>query len=267
MNKVHRNTILIGICIILMGVLQFIEIPFSGSSSTAIMMEDTIMRFLGGLVFMLVLISLGYKQLFCFPKSTRKQLLVLLPGLIVAINNFPIIAAVSGRTVITESMGFILLFLLSCISIGFFEEVIFRGVLLPVLLQRFEQSQQGIFYAIVLSSMVFGIIHFVNLFAGASVVQTVLQVGYSFLMGMLFAVVFLKTHNLWYSVMLHTIYNIAGLFFMSVGTVTNQFDVPTIILTTILALLTIFYYIRVYLSIDPSDLTRLLIPQENSNEA
>ncbi|QMS84673.1 CPBP family intramembrane glutamic endopeptidase [Candidatus Xianfuyuplasma coldseepsis] len=267
MNRMNRITILIAMIIVLMGVLQFTEIPFSSSVAKTVLIEDTIMRFLGGFVFVLVLISLGYKHLFQFAKTTRAQLLVLIPGLLVAINNFPIIATISGRTEITESTGYILLFLVSCVSIGFFEEVIFRGALLMVLLQRFEHSQKGILYAIIGSSMLFGVVHLVNLFAGASVGQTLLQVGYSFLMGMLFAVVFLKTHNLWYSVLLHTIYNIAGLFFMSVGTVVHQFDILTIIITTVLALIVILYYIRVYLSIDPQEMEDLYTPREFTNEA
>ena len=85
-------------------------------------------------------------------------------------------------------------------------------------------------------------------------------------MGVLWAVVYLKTKNIWLVVMLHALYNISGLFFQTVGTVSNQFDTITIVLTTFIGLIVAFVYWKIFLSIQTSDLWELYQPIEQTTQ-
>jgi membrane protease YdiL (CAAX protease family) len=90
-----------------------------------------------------------------------------------------------------------------------FEECIFRGVIFSILASRFTKDRNGFWTTYLFSSGVFAIAH---LFNGLSF-GTILQVGYTFLTGGLFAFVLIKTKNLLCCGLVHAIYNFCGLLF------------------------------------------------------
>ena len=63
-----------------------------------------------------------------------------------------------------------------------------------------------------------GLLHLFNLFAGASVGATFLQVGYSFLIGAMLSAVLIKTDNLWLCVLLHAGFDFGGSIITELGT-------------------------------------------------
>ena len=67
----------------------------------------------------------------------------------------------------------------------------------------------------------------------------------------------MKTKNIWLVVILHSIYNFTGLLFPTLGTLTNKYDLATILITTILALLVAFYTYKAYLTLDPKEIETL----------
>lgn len=73
------------------------------------------------------------------------------------------------------------------VLIGFVEEVCFRGLILRALAPR------GIWLAAVVSSLLFGLMHVLNLLSGADLGGTLLQVGYATTMGFAFAAAALRT--------------------------------------------------------------------------
>ena len=73
------------------------------------------------------------------------------------------------------------------------------------------ELKRGAFLSIILSSAIFGGAHLVNLFAGADVGATILQVGYSFLIGSMFALAAVKSGNFYHAVALHAIFDFGGL--------------------------------------------------------
>jgi membrane protease YdiL (CAAX protease family) len=240
-RKIKSDALYVFICLIAIIIIEIVGIPLFNNQIATRMIEDSISRILGGIIFMIILISLGYKTLFKFKVPFLISLLIIIPSLIISINNFPIIAFFDGRTQLIEPTYTIYIYIVECLSIGFFEEIIFRGLILIVLLQKLPKTQKGVFLAVVYSSALFGIIHIMNLFAGASASDTILQVGYSFLMGMMWAIVFLKTKNIWLSMFLHATYNFFGQIMFTLGTVDGRYDVITIIVTVILAILVAVY--------------------------
>ena len=215
---------------------------------------------------MFILFQIGLERIFKFKGNTLKSLLIIIPGIIVAINNFPISAYLNGRAAILEPQYTIYLFLAESLSTGFFEEVIFRGLILLFIIQKLEKSGKGIFYSVVISSAIFALIHILNLFVGAGFGATMLQVGYSFLMGLMWAVFFLKTKNIWFVVVLHGLYNFFGQVMFVVGVVENRYDTFTIVFTSLLGIIVAVYTVYILLSIKPDDLKNMYQSEKQFSE-
>lgn len=190
--------------------------------------------------------------IFYLVKSQKKifsgcnNFIYILPCFLVAINNLPFIPWIKGSCVFAEvGIVEILLFVLYCVLVSTFEELIFRGVLFPSFLSCFKKSKKGLNQAMVLSSLVFGLVHILNLFGGAGVVDTIIQVGYSTLIGGLCVFVFVKTYNILYSIFIHGVYNFCGLLFnSSIGLGRGVFfDTATIIITIIIGFAVGFFVI------------------------
>jgi CAAX amino terminal protease family. len=63
--------------------------------------------------------------------------------------------------------------------------------------------------ACVISSMIFGFLHIVNIFAGDPVLATLSQIVDATAIGLFFAVVFLRTKKLWIPILLHGLLNLS----------------------------------------------------------
>ncbi|MBE5749869.1 MAG: CPBP family intramembrane metalloprotease [Clostridiales bacterium] len=175
-----------------------------------------------------------------------KNLWYLVPCLLVAINNLPFIPWIKGLNKFAN-VGFqeVLLFIFYCVLIGVFEEIVFRGIIFPSLLSRFEKSKKGLIKSMIISSVIFGVAHIVNAFSGAGIIETLLQVVYSSLIGGLCAFAFVKTNNIVSSIVVHALYNFCGLLFnakigLGLGV---SFDLPTVIITAVLAVLVFVFVV------------------------
>ena len=161
-----------------------------------------------GCVAVIWLLSLLKVQLF----GTIQKWLYLIPCLLIAVNNFPFWSYFSGnmQTVRTDGLD-VALFALFCLSTGLFEELVFRGILFSVLAERFSQDKRGLVKTFVFSSVIFALAHLFNLFLGADIGATLLQVGYTVLTGGLFAFTLIKTKNVLCCAFVHGLYNFCGL--------------------------------------------------------
>jgi membrane protease YdiL (CAAX protease family) len=113
-----------------------------------------------------------------------------------------------------------------------------------------------VFISIVISSVVFGLVHIVNLFAGAGIGAVVLQVGYSFLIGGMCSIILIKTGNIWYCVFLHAVYNFAGGIVPQCGGGVI-WNTPEIILTAVVAVIVAAYVIMLLVKIRPEEIVDL----------
>lgn len=106
------------------------------------------------------------------------------------------------------SMQKIIFFTLVMLLIGIFEEVIIRGVILNNMLNKWGYTKAGMIKSVILSSLIFGLCHLVNLIGHPSLIITTLtQVMYSFLIGVLFASIYLRCKNIWAVIILHAIFD------------------------------------------------------------
>ncbi len=159
--------------------------------------------------------------------------LYLLPCLLIAVDNLQWWALVGGKMELARTEWVdILLFALSCLFTGLFEETVFRGILFSLLASVFSKDRKGFLWTVVLSSAIFGLSHLLN---GLSV-SVLLQVGYSFLTGGLFAFCLAKTKNVLCCALVHGVYNFCGLLFDSQGLGSGVvFDVGTVVTMAIVS--------------------------------
>ncbi len=233
---------------------------------TAFYLGESVLRFLLSAVAIIFIIKYGFKKAFTALPSLKGALAVI-PFFIIAVNNAPIIALATGNAVITANGGRIVLFLLYCLSIATFEETVFRGILFPIALKLTEKFKFGVFWAAVISSAIFAVSHLINLFNGAGVGETFLQVGYSFLIGGACAVSLAITKNLFVPIAVHFIYDIGG-FMLGVNGIGygNQWDLATIILTAILGAIVLTYTLLVVFKLDYDKVNSQYLSSEIENK-
>ena len=140
-------------------------------------------------VIMSILVVVIYKRLglnlfktkFKFSKWTIPYIVILIIGIVTLVT--------TGK--FTESLPLLFLVLISTMLVGFSEELMFRGILLNVLLEK-----RSTLFAIMVSSAGFSLLHVVNLFANASLKGTIVQLIDTFLVGLIFSCILILTKNI-----------------------------------------------------------------------
>jgi len=97
------------------------------------------------------------------------------------------------------SLGFLLSMLAIALLVGFVEEGVFRGLMLHVIEPR------GPWKAAVITAVLFGLTHSLNVLTGKSVTDDVAQVCYAMAIGFAFAAIVLRTGILWPLVLAHAL--------------------------------------------------------------
>ncbi len=92
---------------------------------------------------------------------------------------------------------------------GIGEEIVFRVI--PIcLVMRSRNRERLIVPVIIFTSVLFGMVHGFNIYAGADHATTLFQVVYAACIGFLFAVIYLKTGDIWITMLLHTLTDVTG---------------------------------------------------------
>ena len=100
----------------------------------------------------------------------------------------------------------ILFHILTMLNIGFIEEIIFRGFLFKMMAKNNVKS------AIIVSAITFGAGHIVNLFVGAELIPTLIQICYAASIGYLFVIIFYKSQSLVPCIVTHSLVNSLSVF-------------------------------------------------------
>ncbi len=264
LNKDMIINILIVISIISLLVLEIFTISFHNEVIVSNMINNIISQFLATVIFILIALGIKYNLKNVMQKVPFKMLILMVPALLVSINNFPFIAYISGNSELIQPVYTVYIYLLECFSTGFFEEVLFRGFILIILLKKLPKTKKSIFLSIFISSGIFSLMHMLNIFTGSSLPNTIVQIGYSLLMGLLWASVFIKTKNIFIPITLHAIYNFTGQVMFHLGTVNGRWDFITVVTTVILALFVIVYMFNLILITTPKEIKSLYAKKEST---
>ncbi len=110
-----------------------------------------------------------------------------------------------------ESFPAILTFVITMFLVGAAEELLFRGLILNLLLDRFSNTRRGILLAVLFDGLIFGCAHFGNLSAGVHFTSILIQVISAGLLGTIFAIVYARTGNIWFVILAHAAVDFAAL--------------------------------------------------------
>lgn len=125
-----------------------------------------------------------------FRKASPRTLLLIAPMLLPALVNFYPGCLFPGWA---EIAGYLLV----ALSVGFVEEVLFRGVMLRTV------EPLGQVRAVVVTTVMFSLSHLLNVFGGGAWWQSAMQVGYTAAIGVAFAALALRGGALWPLIIVH----------------------------------------------------------------
>lgn len=177
--------------------------------------------FIVNLILLAFLLFFIYKNKYCkyigliIPKNIR-TCLYFIPLMIISCVNL-----YNGINV-NNSLSEIVFYILIMICVGFIEEIIFRGFLFKMIMKN------SINQAIIITSVTFGIGHIVNLLNGYLMVETLFQIFYAFILGYLFAMIFLKTDSILPTIVAHSFINATSIF--NISNTNSVYIIPTIII-------------------------------------
>ncbi|MDQ0177959.1 CPBP family intramembrane glutamic endopeptidase [Bacillus chungangensis] len=140
----------------------------------------------------------------------------------------------------------IFMYAMMMIFIAFIEELLFRGFLINAL------KPKGIHFAIIVSSVIFGLLHSVNIIGGKSMIDTIVQVVFAILIGILLAQLYLITNSIIPGMIWHFVNN----FFNSISNKSESATQYFTLLLIVLAL-SIIYTIYLFLMMKKERSTRL----------
>lgn len=140
----------------------------------------------------------------CFP---QKAYLYFIPLIVTVSVNFW--GGVRIQYTILETV----LYVISMLSVGIIEEIIFRGFLYKAL------SKDNVKVAIIVSSLTFGFGHIINLVSGAELLPTLLQIAYATAAGFSFTIIFYKSGSLLPCIIAHSVMNATSVFACNMGVI------------------------------------------------
>lgn len=128
----------------------------------------------------------------------------------------------------------VILLLIMYTSVGFMEEIIFRGLMFKALVKKWNR-----YIVVAFISFTFAIGHIASMAAiGQSGADTVLQIANSLVVGFMFMVVILASGNLTICIIAHILYNFLGNMSLAGGT-----SIEVIVVTTVITILYFVYLI------------------------
>lgn len=102
----------------------------------------------------------------------------------------------------------LILFTLSTFAVGIVEEFVFRGTIFPLLIKSFKTNNRPILRSAVLSSFMFGLVHFLNLFRQPeNIIGITSQVFFATSIGVFFCGLMVRTENILIPGIIHALVN------------------------------------------------------------
>ncbi len=156
------------------------------------------------LVFIVMLI---FKNSYVFTQEKQKFRVGLFYGLFYIISSIALILLFGVLFGAFKNGYAVLNLALACFLIGICEEFLCRGWLLNEFLERFGETKKGIWYSIIISGLIFGLMHIMNISAGQNAIGTITQVISAAATGIVFGLIYYKTKNIWSVVVLHGLWD------------------------------------------------------------
>lgn len=178
----------------------------------------------------LVFLGIRQKGIACLgfvkmEKGSGRKVLYFIPLLVIAFSHF------TAGLELREGMPYVLANAFFTLSVGMAEELYFRGIICNLWLKK------GVVTGMLVSAILFGVSHLLNLAGGASIFATILQICFAFTYGLVFALLFTLGKSLIPCILLHALHDFCSFLSADVSLTFN------IILGTIQFLILIGYFV------------------------
>ena len=97
----------------------------------------------------------------------------------------------------------ILWFVLCMLAVGVTEELLFRGLITRMIFEKYGKDTLGVWFSVLISSLLFGAFHLANLTAGVPLSGVLVQAGAAACMGIALGAIYLRTGSFWTVALLH----------------------------------------------------------------
>lgn len=174
-----------------------------------------------------------------FEKVTKK-VLIYLPFIIVCMGNLYL--CIIGDVDIIYYFDYKLLILdsIACLLTCIIEELLFRAILVFELV-KFKSKNK----AIIISSLIFGLIHLINISSIASIGPTLLQVIYTFGLGLILASMYIENKNIILPIIFHFLFNFLNDILVNTLFIL-KWNLPFFIVNISFSILAIVYALFIY---------------------
>ncbi|MBI9051083.1 MAG: CPBP family intramembrane metalloprotease [Anaerolineaceae bacterium] len=211
-------------------IISAIVIMLIGTTLTEIHLEDNVLSWMdnqkasyltgiieqGGvsILLMLLLAWLGMLKQAGFTKPSEwKQVWLNWPILVFFLINTDFSVLGGTNPIDFSKPDLIFLFFLLYLAVGFIEEILFRGVMLPLMLRKWGATRKGIYWTVIFSSAIFGVIHIFNLIMGRyTLLASITQIIVGTCFGVYFAACFLRNRSIWPVIITHALFDIGANF-------------------------------------------------------
>ncbi len=208
-KSMRKHPILVAIIGLIIGVASIIYIPLD--SNNPLLMA--LLRLVLSAIMFGIIILMGakdslskVKEGFSFTLCKSRYILILA----FILGMFIFIPGVLNYGFSTDLLIKELSYFVFCITIGLFEESLFRGVVFQGILSKTGKTIKGIWVAIITSSIIFGAVHVYTYVIGGSydltgIIESIGKTLQTGAIGVLLAAIYLKTKNLWAIALVHTL--------------------------------------------------------------
>ncbi len=162
-------------------------------------------------------------------KDTYKKVWCYIPLVLVEI--LPILIAGFSSEITVKQYVALLFFV---IAVGFNEEIYFRGIIYNFLFVKGKKT------AIIVSSIIFGVLHLANAFNGKSLIYLILQMFFAFLVGFVLAEIMSITKSIWILIIWHAIHD----YIASIGN--DTLDMKEIVIIALQVFILLIYAIYMW---------------------
>lgn len=110
-----------------------------------------------------------------------------------------------------NSAAEIAIFTVTMYMVGYAEEVMFRGAVATIILEKYGTDRAGVWFSAIISGCIFGFMHVINIFSVGATESALIQCCAASAMGILLTAVYYRTKNIWVNVFIHGFVDFAGL--------------------------------------------------------
>lgn len=153
---------------------------------------------------LVLIIMLLFKNSYVFTQPREKFSKGLFYGLFYIIGSIIFVLMFGVMASFKFNPFVILNLIIGCFLIGVAEEFLCRGWLLNEFLERYGDSKKGVWYSIIISGIIFGLIHLGNIYTiGQDIPTTISQALSAAGTGIFLGLIYYKTKNIWSVIFLH----------------------------------------------------------------